>query len=192
MVLGGQAGHGIIRDRLRDMRRDIGTIGPEPVRGPIERAEKCPRADLWIRGPKRTRADPLLDERPDAPLVSIPFRNNPGTQPSRQGVNVEMGRRPFDLVEQTADVGFGQGTDSSGERAVGAVRRRQRGQQALQRPVLTEVEQLVFAAEVVIQVAGRQIRSDGNLAHAGCREAPLPKQPGCGSKDLDPPRIGAA
>jgi hypothetical protein len=162
------------------------------VRGPVECAEKRARADLRIGRAKRTRPDPFVHERPDAPLVPVPLRDNPRTQPSRQGVNFEMGCRPFDLVDETPYVGFRQSAESGGEWTVRALRGHQRGQQALQRAVLTEVEQLVLALKVVIQVAGREIRGDGNLAHAGCSEPPFPEEPGRRPKNLDPPCIGAA
>jgi hypothetical protein len=162
------------------------------VRGPVECAEKCARTDLRIGRAKGAGPDPFLDERADPALIPIALRDNASTQPSRQGVHLEMGCGPLDLVDETSDVGFGQGAESSDERAVRAVRGRQPGQQALQRAVLTEVEQLVFPAKVVIQVAGRQIRSHRNLAHAGCREASFAEQPGRRPENLDAPRISTA
>ena len=73
----------------------------------------------------------------------------------------------------------------SGQRATIAPGGSQRGEQPVGGAVLTEEQQLVLAAEVVIQVAGRQIGGDADVAHARRREAALAEDAGRGAHDLD-------
>ena len=54
----------------------------------------------------------------------------------------------------------------------------ERGEQPVERPVLAEKEDFVLAAEVVVQVAGRQVRGGGDLAHARGGEATRAKDAG--------------
>ena len=52
-----------------------------------------------------------------------------------------------------------------------APRRGERGEQTVERAVLAEKQDLVLAAEVVVQVAGREVGGDRDVAHAGGGEA---------------------
>jgi hypothetical protein len=67
----------------------------------------------------------------------------------------------------------------------------ERGQQPVERAVLAEEQDLVLPAEVVIEIAGREIGGDGNLAHPGGRESAAPEHPGGGFQDLQAARLGA-
>ncbi len=84
----------------------------------------------------------------------------------------------------------GERAQPVGERFGAAPRIVQRRQQAIERPVLAEVEQFVLALEVVIQVAGRQVGGDRDVAHPGRRKAAVAKNPGGGAQDGDPARVG--
>ncbi len=68
---------------------------------------------------------------------------------------------------------------------------RQRREQAVQRPVLAEEEQLLLAAEVVIQVPRREVGGDGDVAHAGGGEAAGAEHAGGGAHDFDTAGLGA-
>ena len=91
----------------------------------------------------------------------------------------------FDLVDQTEDVGDRQAAQSIDERTGIALGVGERGQQAVGGAVLTEEQQLVLAAEIVIEVAGREVGGDRNLAHAGGREATRAEDARGGREDAD-------
>ena len=76
------------------------------------------------------------------------------------------------------------------QRTIGAARLGERGQQVIERAVLAEKQQLVLAAKVVVEVAGRQVGFDGDLAHAGGCEAAGPKDASGRSQNPDAPGIG--
>jgi hypothetical protein len=59
------------------------------------------------------------------------------------------------------------------------------GEQPVGGAVLTEEQQFVLAAEVVIEIAGRQIGGDADVAHPGRREPAFAKDAGRGAHDLD-------
>jgi hypothetical protein len=92
--------------------------------------------------------------------------------------------RSLHLVEQAEDVGAGKRTQPIGQRRAPAAGLRQVGQQAIERPVLAEVQQLVLALEVVIEVAGREVRGDGDVAHAGGGVAAVAEDAGGGAQDV--------
>ena len=77
-----------------------------------------------------------------------------------------------------------------GQRPAVASRRGERGEQAVERSVLAEEEQLVLAAEVVIQVAGREIGGDRDVAHAGGGEPARAEHARRGAHDLDAAHVG--
>jgi len=89
-------------------------------------------------------------------------------------------------------VGDRQAVQSSGEVAAVRSRRGERRQQPIERTILAEKEQFVLAAEVVVQVAERQVGGGGNLAHAGRGETALTKDAGRRAQDLHAARIGAS
>jgi hypothetical protein len=67
----------------------------------------------------------------------------------------------------------------------------ERAEQLVGRAVLAEEEQLVFAAEVVIQIARRQVRRGGDVAHPRGGEAAIAEDAGRGGENPDAPRVGA-
>ena len=158
---------------------------------PVQRAEKGARGDRRIGGAQGAAADAVGHHGAHAALVAIPLGDDEAAERRRQGIDLEMRRGALDLVEQAEDVCGGEIAQAIGERPAGAPLRRQRGQQAIERPVLAEEEDFVLAAEVVIQVAGRQVRGHRDVAHAGGGEAARPEDARRRAHDLEPPAVGA-
>ncbi len=128
---------------------------------------------------------------PDTALVAIALAHDARAQAGRERVDFHVRRRSFDLVHEAPDVRHRHLAQARGERPRFAARGGQRVEQPIERAVLAEEEQLVLAAEVVIQVAGRQIGGDGDVAHAGRGEAAGAEHAGGGAHDLHAARIGA-
>ena len=185
-----ETGDGVVGDEFSDPARRLRAFGAKPVRGPVQRAEKRPRGDRRIGRAQDAAADAGRDERPDAALVRVALGDDARAEPGGEGVDLEMRRRPLDVVEQTQHVGRRHLAQASRERPGVAPRARECGEQAIQRPILAEEQQLVLAAEVVIQVARRQVGGDGDVAHAGGGEAARAEHAGGGAHDLDAPRVG--
>jgi hypothetical protein len=162
------------------------------VSGPVERAEKRPRRQGGIGRGQRAAARSLRHESADAALVAIAFGDDGRAQAFGQRVELEMRGRTLQLVDQAEDVGRGERPEPFGERRARAPGRREVRQQAIQRAVLTEVEQLVLALEVVIQVAGGEVCGDGDVAHAGGRKAAVAEDARGGAQDVDAARVGPA
>ena len=76
------------------------------------------------------------------------------------------------------------------QRSAAGPRRGERLEQAIQRAVLTEEEDLVLAAEVVIQVAGREGGGVGDLPHARGGEAARAEDARRRPHDFDAPGVG--
>jgi hypothetical protein len=161
------------------------------VGGPVERAEKRPSSD----GRFGAAAGGRGDEGAHATLVAIALGDDPLAQRRWQGVDLEVSGGPFEAVDETEHVRDGERAEARGERApilrAGRARGGQRVEKAVQGAVLAEEEQLFLAAEVVIQVAGRQVSGDGDVAHAGGAEAAGAKHGGGGAHDVDAARLGA-
>jgi len=106
----------------------------------------------------------------------------------RRGVGT-VGTKPVGCPVERAEEG------ARGDRGIGrpasALRRGDGGEHLVERAVLTVVEDLVFAAEVVVEVAGRQIGGDGDVAHAGGGEAAVAERARGRFEDGQPPRLGA-
>jgi hypothetical protein len=187
-----QARKGIVGHDAGDMPRRVGTVRSEPVRGPVQRAEKGARGDGRIVGAEDAAADAARDERAHAALVSIPFRDDPRAQAAGERVHLEMGGGTLHFVHQTEHMRLRQLAQAAGQRAVGALRGGQRGQQVVQRAVLAEEEQLVLPAEVVVEVGGGKIGRDRDLAHPRSGEAAGPEDARGGTEDLHAPGIGAS
>ncbi len=158
--------------------------------GPVEDAEKRARRHRGVAA-----AAVGGDEGPNAALVTIALGDDPLTQPRREGVHLEVGRGSFHLVEQAQHMRRRELSQAVGKRT--AVRPTaflcsgQRLEQAVQRPVLAEEEQFLFALEVVIQVPRREVGGDGDVAHAGVGEAARAKYVRGRPHDLDTPGIHA-
>jgi len=186
-----EAGDRVLGDAVGDFLGTLRTVRPEPVRCPVESTEKCAARDRRIRGAQPPAANPVGDERADAALVAVAFGHDPRPQTRRQGVHLEVCRRAVDLVEQAQHVRRGEVAQPHGERRAGTARPRQRGEHPIERLVLTEEQQFVLAAEVVIQIPGRKVRGGGNVAHPGGGEPAGAEHLGGGAHDRDAPRVGA-
>jgi hypothetical protein len=180
-----KTGDGVVGDQLGDLLRRLRAFGAEPVRGPVQRAKERARRDGRIGGAQQAAPDAAGHERADAAFVPIAFADDPRAQARRQGGHLEMRRGSLDLVYEAQDVGHGDVAQPGGERPRIAARRGQRAEQAIERAVLAEEQQLVLPAEVVIEVAGRQIGRDRDVAHARRREAAGAEHAGGGAHDLD-------
>ena len=161
------------------------------MRGPVECAEKAAGSDRGVDGVELAGPHPFGDQGADAALVAIALGDDRGAQPLGQGIEFEMRSRALQFVNHAADVCRGERAQPVGERPGAAPRIVERRQQAIERPVLAEVEQFVLALEVVIQVAGRQVGGDRDVAHPGRRKAAVAKNPGGGAQDGDAARVGS-
>jgi hypothetical protein len=162
------------------------------MRRPVEGAEKSARGDVGVRCGERAFADAVSDEGADAALVAIPLGDDERSKPAGQGIHFEMCGGALDVVEQAQNVGFRELPDAVRQRTIGAPGFREGCRQFLERPILAEIQQLVLAAEVVIQVRRRQVRGLGDVAHAGCREAARAEHRRRRLQDAETPRIGTA
>jgi len=124
------------------------------VRGPVERAEKRTGRDGRVGRAQRAAPNAAGDERAHAALVPIPLGDDARAQARREGIDLEVRARPLDLVEEAEDVRDGHVAQPRAQWPAAGPRRGERLEQAIQRAVLTEEEELVLAAEIVIQVAG--------------------------------------
>jgi hypothetical protein len=166
-------------------------VRAEPVGGPVESAQERARGDQDIRHAQCTAADSGRNQRPDTALIAVALRDDGAPEAARQRVDLEVGCRSFEVVHEAADVRGSEPLQTCRQRTAGAPRVAERLEQPVERSVLAEEQDLVLAAEIVIQVAGRQIRGVGDVPHAGGGEAVGPEDAGGGAKDLDPPCIGA-
>jgi hypothetical protein len=161
------------------------------VSRPVERAEKRAGGDGRLGAAAAFRGD----ERAHAALVAIALGDDPLAKRRWQGVDLEVSGGPFEAIDETEHVRDGELAEARRERPpilrAGPPRGGQGVEQAVERAVLAEEEQLLLAAEVVIQVARREIGSDGDVAHAGGAEAAGAKDGGGGAHDVDAARLGA-
>ncbi len=164
----------------------------EPPGGPVERAEEGAGHDGRVAGAQNSGTDAAGDERADAALVAVALGDDGRAQPRGQRVHLEVRGRSLDLVEQAPDVGAGEGAQPGVERGVAAAGVGERGEQPVERAVLAEVQNLVLAPEVVVQVPGREVGGLGDVAHAGVGESAGAEDPRGGPEDRDAPLVGAA
>ena len=162
------------------------------MRRPVERAEKGARGDDGVAAPQLAAADAGGDERPHAALVAIALGDDERAQAGGQRVDLEVRRRSFDAVDQAQDVRHRQRVQPRTERAAARPRCAERQQQPVQRAILAEEQDLVLAAEVVVQVARRQVGGEGDLAHAGGGEAADPEDARRRAQDVQAAGVGAA
>ena len=170
----------------------MSAVGTEPVRRPVEGAEKGTRRDGRIAAAQLAATDARGDERADAALVAIALGDDGRAQAGGEGVDLEVRRRPFDAVDQTQDVRHRQRVQPRGEWAAAGAGGAQGTQEAVERPILAEEEDFVLAAKVGVQVAGGEIGGDGDLAHPGGGEAASAEDAGGGAEDLEAAGVGAA
>jgi len=167
------------------------TVGTEPVGRPVERAEERARRYGRVGVLELAAPDAVADERPHAAFVAVALGDDGRAHPRRQRRHFQVRRRSLDLVDQTEHMGDGEVVQSIGERPAAAPRGGERLEQLIERLILAEEEELVLAAEVVIQVGGGEVGRDGDIAHAGRGEAVGAERPRGGPQDLDAPRVGA-
>ena len=94
------------------------------------------------------------EERAHAALIAIALGHDRVPQRGWKRVHFEMRRRPFELVDETPHVRQGERPQPPGERPAGAPRLGKRREQPIERAILAEEQNLVLAAEVVVQVCG--------------------------------------
>jgi hypothetical protein len=162
-----EAGDGVVGDKLGDPLRRLRSFRAEPVRGPVQRAQEGARRDGGVGRLESSGTDAVGHERADAALVFIAFGDDASSETRRKGVDFEMRSRSLDLVNQAEDVREGHVADADRHRPPILARGGERFEQTVDRAVLAEEQQLVLAAEVVIEVAGRQVGGNGDVAHAG-------------------------
>ena len=160
------------------------------MRRPVERAEKGARCDERIGRREHAVAGTLRNQSAHAALVAIALGDDERTQALGKRVDFEVRRGPFDFVHEREDVRLGERAQAVVQRTRVAPRAAERGQELVERAVLAEVEELVLAAEVVIEVAGREVRRVGDLAHAGGGEAARAEEARRRAEDLEAPGIG--
>ena len=167
-------------------------FGTEPVGGPVERAEERACGDGRVGRAEIAAANAGGDQRAHAAFVPIAFGDDGRAEADGERIDLEVRRRSVDVVDQAEDVGDGKAVEARGQRAARGSCAGERGEQPIERPVLTEEENLVLAPEVGVQVAGRQIRGDCDVAHAGGGEASGAEDAGGGAQDRETARVGAA
>jgi hypothetical protein len=121
--------------------------------GPVQGAEECARRDHRLAGAEGASTNAVRDERSDAAFVAIPLGDDPRNEVRGQRVYLEVRRRASDFVNEAEHVCDGKAAQARGVRTGIAAGPGQRREQAVEGSVLTEKEEFVFAAEVVIQVA---------------------------------------
>jgi hypothetical protein len=161
------------------------------MRRPVEGAEKGARRYCRLDA----AAAPAGDERPNAAFVAIAFGDDALAKARRERVDFQVRRRAFHAVDETQHMGDGELAKTGGERPLilpaPFVGDGQCREQAVQRPVLAEEEQLLLAAEVVIQVPRREVGGDSDVAHAGGGEAAGAEHAGGGAHDFYAAGLGA-
>jgi hypothetical protein len=100
-----------------------------------------------------------------------------------------MRRGAIDIVDEAEHVGDGDLADAPRHRAAVAPGAGQRLEHAVERSVLAEEQDLVLAAEVVVEIARRQVGGRRDVAHPGGREAVRPEDAGGGAHDRHAPGI---
>jgi hypothetical protein len=141
---------------------------------------------------ERAAPDAGRHERAHRVLVVIALGDDLRSQLVRQGVDFEMRGRSFHFVDDAADVSGRKGVQPGRQRATIGSRPLRGGDQAIQRAILAKEQDLVLAGEVVIQVGGRDVGGDGNVAHPGGRKTAAAEDAGGGAQDGDPLPLGAA
>jgi hypothetical protein len=190
-LLIGEAGDGVVGHDPGDVLRRLWSFGAKPVRRPVEGAEKGPRRHGGVGGAQHPAADPGGDQRAHAALVPIALGDDARAKAWRERIDFEMRGRSFDFVDQTEDVRDGQIAQPGRQRPPIATRGGERLEQPVERSVLAEEEELVLAAKVVIEIAGREAGGDGDVAHAGGGEAARTKHARGGPHDFHAAAVGA-
>ena len=160
--------------------------------GPVEGTEKGPRGDGGVSGCQFAPPDAGGYERADAALVSIALGHDQRAQPGRERIHLEVRGGPFYLIENAEHMSDGQGAEPPGQRAAARAGKFSRRQQAIQRPILAEEEDLVLPREVVVEVPWGKIGGVRDIAHPRGGESPRPEDVSGRAEDLDAAAVGAA
>jgi len=172
--------------------RRIRPLGAKPVRRPVERAEERAGRHRGIAAAQLAAAHAAGDERADAALVPIAFRDDERPQTGRKRVDLQVRRRTFHVVYQAPDVRGGEVAQAPIERRSRRAGAGKRGEQPVERAILAEEEELLLAAEVVIKVRGGEVGGDGDLAHPCGSESAGAEDASGGAEDVEPAGLGAA
>jgi hypothetical protein len=133
-----EASDGVVGDDIGDGSRRRRAIRPEPLRGPVERAEEGAGRNRGVGSRQFAAPDAGHDQGADGPLVAIPLGDNPRPQLHRQGIDLEVRGGAFDFVDDAADVGGCQRAQAAGQRPAVGSRPRRGGNQAIERAILAE------------------------------------------------------
>jgi hypothetical protein len=185
-----ESGDGELRDALRDIGCRVDAVRPEPLRRPVQRAEKRLGGDGGVAREQGAPANARCNQIPYATLVAIAFGDDRAPQSIGQRIDFEVRCRSLDLRDQAEDVFDRQSAQAVGERPAVGAGGLERRQQPIKRSVLAEEQELVLACEVVIEITGREIGGYGDVAHAGGGEAAAAENLPGGAQDGHPPRFG--
>jgi signal transduction histidine kinase len=185
-----QAGDRVVGNDPGNVFGPIRALRAIPLDRPVERAEERTRRDCRVRGGQLAAANACRHQRSDAALVAVALGDDGAAQPRGQRVHLEMRRRSFDLIEHAQHVGDRQLVEPLGERPAMRSGCGCGGEEPFERAILTEEQDFVFAGEVVVQVAGRKIGGDGDIAHARGDEPAGPEHLRRGAQDIDASLVG--
>lgn len=96
--------------------------------------------------------DSVGDELADTSLVPIALGDDVRAEVVGQGIDLEVSRGAFDLVDQTQHVIHREATKPFLKGAPAPPRVRERREQPIERAVLAEEQEFVLAREVVVEV----------------------------------------
>ena len=193
------------------MRR-VRPFRPEPVRGPVQRAEKRARRDGRIGGTQRRAPDAVGDESGDLLRRLRSFRTEPVRRPVQRaeerarsdgGVGGAQHAAPDAGGHERANAALvaialgddrcaqpaGEGTDL--EVRGGAFDLVDQTHHVRDRETAEAIEQRTVVAPRVGERGQQPVGGDGDVAHAGGGEAPRAEHAGGGAHDLHAARVGA-
>src|SRR5262249_50755659 len=186
---GGEPAHPAFGQRVRDFGYGLRTVGPVPARSPVDGAKHRARDERGIGRSKLAAPHARDYQCPHRALVSIALADDRSAQRLRQRLDFEVSGRALQVVEHAVHVGPDDGAQALRERSGRTGRVLCRGEQALERALLAELQDLVFPGEVVIEIAGQQARFLGNLADARARNAESAEHAAGGTQDLEAARF---
>ena len=164
----------------------------EPEHSGVQRAEDGAGCDSGIGGEEFAGADAGGDELAEALFVAVAFDKEAFLQMLWDGVRQEMRCGAFHLVEDAMQVEGNHGAEFIGRSRFGAARFFETGNEAVQRTVLAEEEEFVFATEIVVEIGGGEVGGGGDFAHAGFGEAACAEFPAGGAEDFQAAGLVAA
>ncbi len=150
-------------------------------------APSMPRATSAGSVSTNSREDDAAgDESPERALVAIALGDDARAQDGGERVHLQVGRGALDFVQENAQVRRQHVPQPVRGARRGLARGGDGREHAVERAVLAVEEDLVLAAEVVIEVRGRQVGGARDVAHARVGEAALPEHAGGGPQDQVP------